>query len=272
MFLFATVWWGRRTLILKGLTCQKYYTQLIHTWLHFTTALAWLRRLVAGLSPRRWIVWHWDMLSPSSVSPVIISPTWLCLLMYHHWWYERQACWWPQFRDIISPHRREQRTLPPLTCTAAVRAWRRHTTHPCVCYVSVFACCSLILAWKYSSSAPWITSALKKLPVAQLTTANMRKEEDCVQSGGGADCFRHQSPWWGTQQSSLKRRSISTRLHGAAYQKTVVFIILASARTWNLTMNRMDPLHTFTRFWRSMLIVSSHLHIGLPSDLFPSVL
>jgi hypothetical protein len=50
MFLFAIVWWERRTLILKGLTCQKYDTQLIHTWLHFTTALAWLRRLVAGLS------------------------------------------------------------------------------------------------------------------------------------------------------------------------------------------------------------------------------
>jgi hypothetical protein len=45
---------------------------------------------------------------------------------------------------------------------------------------------------------------------------------------------RHPSPWWWRQQALLKRRSISTRLHGATSQKTVIFM-LASLRTWNLT-------------------------------------
>jgi hypothetical protein len=41
----------------------------------------------------------------------------------------------------------------------------------------------------------------------------------------------YSSPWW-RQQASLKRRYISTKQHGAAYQKRVVFIG-AAVRSWS---------------------------------------
>jgi hypothetical protein len=41
------------------------------------------------------------------------------------------------------------------------------------------------------------------------------------------------SPWW--QQTPLKRRQTSTRLHGATTHKTAIFIF-AAVRTWNLTI------------------------------------
>jgi hypothetical protein len=44
------------------------------------------------------------------------------------------------------------------------------------------------------------------------------------------------------QKAPLKRRSISTRLHGAATYKTVIFI-LATARTWYLTYKESDCVH-----------------------------
>jgi hypothetical protein len=39
--------------------------------------------------------------------------------------------------------------------------------------------------------------------------------------------------WWQRQYAPLKRRSISTRLHGTTSQKTAIFILIA-IRTWNL--------------------------------------
>jgi hypothetical protein len=42
------------------------------------------------------------------------------------------------------------------------------------------------------------------------------------------------SPWWRRHYVPLKRRSNSTRLHGAISQKGVTFI-LSAVRTWNLT-------------------------------------
>jgi hypothetical protein len=42
--------------------------------------------------------------------------------------------------------------------------------------------------------------------------------------------------WQFKQQALLKRRSISTRLQGLIWQKTVIFL-LATIRIWNLTCN-----------------------------------
>jgi hypothetical protein len=44
------------------------------------------------------------------VSPVSIIPPLLSILIYHLW-DEQQARWWPQFRDVVSPHRHEQQIL-----------------------------------------------------------------------------------------------------------------------------------------------------------------
>jgi hypothetical protein len=55
-------------------------------------------------------------------------------------------------------------------------------------------------------------------------------------------CQGHSSPRRLRQYTSLKRRSTSTRLYGAMFQKVLMFI----------------------------LILSSHLHLGLPSFLFAS--
>jgi hypothetical protein len=49
--------------------------------------------------------------------------------------------------------------------------------------------------------------------------------------------------WRWRQQTPLKCRQTSTRLHGAATQKTTIFI-LANMRTWNLTGVQLSPLHT----------------------------
>jgi hypothetical protein len=50
----------------------------------------------------------------------------------------------------------------------------------------------------------------------------------------GAYCLRHYlSFWWGRQEDSLKRRSVSTRLHGAVSQKAVSRLVVM--RTRNLT-------------------------------------
>jgi hypothetical protein len=84
--------------------------------------LPWLRRLIAGLSPRRLGI------APGSVdvgfvvikvtvgpiflrvlrfSSVNIIPPWQSIPTYTV--HEQYALWWPQFRDIVSFHRREQR-------------------------------------------------------------------------------------------------------------------------------------------------------------------
>jgi hypothetical protein len=42
------------------------------------------------------------------------------------------------------------------------------------------------------------------------------------------------SPWWWRQYAFLKRRPLSTGLHGTTTQQTAVFI-LAAVRTWNFT-------------------------------------
>jgi hypothetical protein len=61
----------------------------------------------------------------------------------------------------------------------------------------------------------------------------------------GACCLHHQGSR--TSEEPLKRRSISTRLHGAVYQKKVIFI-LAAVRIFNLkkqeagTNKRMEKL------------------------------
>jgi hypothetical protein len=49
----------------------------------------------------------------------------------------------------------------------------------------------------------------------------------------GAYCLHHQG-WWWRQYASLKRRS-TIILHGSTSQKTILNIILAAVRTWNLT-------------------------------------
>jgi hypothetical protein len=55
-----------------------------------------------------WTKWHWDRFFSELFSfPINIIPPWLSLLIYHLG-DEQQACWWPQFRDIISPHQHEQ--------------------------------------------------------------------------------------------------------------------------------------------------------------------
>jgi hypothetical protein len=89
-------------------------------------AVPWLRWLLAGLSRRRYgfapgsvhvgLVVNKVALGqgypPSSlVSPVSIIPPWPSKLIYHRERGEQQACWWPQFRDIGSPHRREQQLI-----------------------------------------------------------------------------------------------------------------------------------------------------------------
>jgi hypothetical protein len=43
-------------------------------------------------------------------SLVTVIPPWLCILMYHQG-DEQYARWWKQFRDIVSPHRHEQKQL-----------------------------------------------------------------------------------------------------------------------------------------------------------------
>jgi hypothetical protein len=81
--------------------------------------LEWLRRLVAGLSSRKpgfapgsvCVVFVMDKVILGQVFlpvvpffPVSIIPPWLYVLIYHLL-DEQQARWWPQFRDILSPHR-----------------------------------------------------------------------------------------------------------------------------------------------------------------------
>jgi hypothetical protein len=39
-------------------------------------------------------------------SPVDIIPPWFSMLVYHLG-NEQYAHWWPQFRDVVSPHRRD---------------------------------------------------------------------------------------------------------------------------------------------------------------------
>jgi hypothetical protein len=43
----------------------------------------------------------------SSVQTVNILPPWLSILIYHLG-DKQQACWWPQFRDVVSLHRHER--------------------------------------------------------------------------------------------------------------------------------------------------------------------
>jgi hypothetical protein len=89
---------------------------------HTFSVVSWLRRLVAGLSPRgsmfapgpvhvseicgRQSGTGTDFFPSSSVSPVVIFPPWLSLPIYHLR-DEKQAHWRPKFGDIVSPHRHE---------------------------------------------------------------------------------------------------------------------------------------------------------------------
>jgi hypothetical protein len=61
-------------------------------------------------------------------------------------------------------------------------------------------------------------------------------------------------PWWWRQYAPLKRRSTSTRLHGAIFQKTIIFM-LATMKTWNITRNAR-----FSSIIRFHNIVSPNLH------------
>jgi hypothetical protein len=61
------------------------------------------------------------------------------------------------------------------------------------------------------------------------------------------------SPWWWRQHATLKCRSAQTRLHGAIYQKSVIFILTA-VRTWNLTTMMMMIM--------AMSLNSGHWHVG----------
>jgi hypothetical protein len=55
------------------------------------------------------------------------------------------------------------------------------------------------------------------------------------------------SPWWWRQQASLKRRSVSTRLHDATSQNIAIFILVA-VRTRNLiTGNLSDTCCEFSK-------------------------
>jgi hypothetical protein len=88
----------------------------------YTSAVPWLRRLVAGHSPRR------SGFAPGSVrmgfvvqkvalgqaflqvlwfSTASVIPPWLFILTYHLGDEQLARCW-PQFRDVVSPHRHEQ--------------------------------------------------------------------------------------------------------------------------------------------------------------------
>jgi hypothetical protein len=49
-----------------------------------------------------------------------------------------------------------------------------------------------------------------------------------------SDTFTDCTPWWRRQEEPLKRRYISTTLHGTTSQKTVIFMHV-DVRTWNLT-------------------------------------
>jgi hypothetical protein len=55
-------------------------------------------------------------------------------------------------------------------------------------------------------------------------------------------------PWWWRQNAPLKRRS-TIILHCSISQKTILNIIPAAVRTWNLTSYETDHLWTNISFW-----------------------
>jgi hypothetical protein len=58
-----------------------------------------------------WTKRHWGWFFSEFFSfPSNINPRWLSMFTYHLR-DEQQACCWPQFRDIISPHQHEQQHL-----------------------------------------------------------------------------------------------------------------------------------------------------------------
>jgi hypothetical protein len=60
--------------------------------------------------------------------------------------------------------------------------------------------------------------------------------------------------WWWRQEAPLKRQSISTRLHSATSQRTVIFILVA-VRTLNLT--NLYKVRCFTMQHARVLFVQS---------------
>jgi hypothetical protein len=70
----------------------------------------------------------------SSVFPVNIIPPWLSTLIWHLG-DEQNACWWPQLRDIVSPHRHEQQQI-----TSSSQAAFAFESRTCK---AVFASCKL---------------------------------------------------------------------------------------------------------------------------------
>jgi hypothetical protein len=90
------------------------------------------------------------------------------------------------------------------------------------------------------------------------------------------DFHRHDD---GRQYAPLKRRSTSTRPHGATFQKAVMFI-LAAVRTWNLIAKKEQKMNLRDRepSWPGRCLLSTVLldycsHIGtLKLDRYSDVL
>jgi hypothetical protein len=81
----------------------------------------------------------------------------------------------------------------------------------------------------------------------------------------GAYCLHHQDNESTTKQAHLKRRSISTRLHGATFQKTAILVHnhAQSSPTQVTILSHMNPVHTFISYFiRSILIVSSSPNVA----------
>jgi hypothetical protein len=86
-------------------------------------AVPWLKRLVAGLSPRKAGFGFWSVHVGFVVDKVALGQVFLRVLWFspvnisfrqgsiliYHLGEEQYVRWWPQFRDIVSPHRRGNR-------------------------------------------------------------------------------------------------------------------------------------------------------------------
>jgi hypothetical protein len=76
---------------------------------------------------------------------------------------------------------------------------------------------------------------------------------------------RWRSPWWRKRHAPLKRRSTSTRLHDAVFQKVVIFIHVV-VRTWNLTYCRLQGWSPALRWFQYVSPKRWHLPTNLRGD------